>query len=162
MFAPSLLSIACQYASEFESALFSYFVQCVYNVFKPVKLFTWKFLNRLGNWKFKSPDLAVFKGDTYHFQQQKSYNKENISKHFTLKCSLTGFSRKEVIPYCLTPSHLCRRKRFCAYFLKKTVSQWQIWLSHCCIHLLLWLTENSNWKWKKCLSGYFLVIHWLH
>ena len=61
MFTPSLLSIACQYANEFESALFSYFIQCVYNVFKPVKLFTGKFLNRLGNWKFKSLDLAVLK-----------------------------------------------------------------------------------------------------
>ena len=76
MFTPSLLSIACQYANEFESALFSYFIWCVYNVFKPLERFTWKFLNRLGNWNFTSLILAVLEDDTYHDQWQKLYNKE--------------------------------------------------------------------------------------
>ena len=85
MFTPSLLSTACQYANEFESALFSYFIWCVYNVFKPLGLFTWKFLSRLGNWKFKSLILAVLEGDAYHDQWQKLYNKENNSKHLVWK-----------------------------------------------------------------------------
>lgn len=47
IFTFSLKSIACQYAKELGSALLSYFTQfIVHNVFQPLKLFTWKFLNR--------------------------------------------------------------------------------------------------------------------
>ena len=101
MFTPSLLSIACQYANEFESALFSYFIWCVYNVFKPLKRFTWKFLNRLGNWNFKSLILAVLEDDTYHDQWQKLYNKENNSKHLFWNALLEVSPGNKLFPLSL-------------------------------------------------------------
>lgn len=137
----------------------------LHNVFKPLKLFTCKFLNISGNCKFKYLALAVLEDDTNHFQQQKSYNKENISEHLFLK----KFSPKHrFLPershfFCLWHCHLyLEGTDFVLIFWK------QMHLSdrsddHCfCSRLLLWLTKSSNWGWENCLSWHFLVIYWHH
>lgn len=99
------------------NALFSYFIQCIHNVFMPLKLFTWNFLHSLGSCKFKYLELAVFEDDTNHFPQ-KLYNKRKFFKHLFPKYSLQSqVSFGKLFSLSLTLSFLPRRSRFCTFFL---------------------------------------------